>query len=181
MRIREDIILPVDMSRLVFGDPDFIKWAKEKSFDEVYDTCPRGDWMMVMYINTDSPSYRKIMRVAGDCIYNVRHLTSADYNTMRNIDIIRQVGVGFLHVHRFRDMYTEFYYDGSEYEIACAIGALSEIKLHSSVYAMRYIPEAARAAARKIMTVHPNTVYALHQKTNADIFRKYIHKSDFNN
>ena len=70
-----------------------IAFCKEKSWQEIYDTCPRGDWMLWLFART-SPDDLKLLTLAkGHCANTVRHLMK-DERSIRAVDIAISFGEG---------------------------------------------------------------------------------------
>ncbi len=98
MRINPDIILPVDLDNLVRGNSFIKSFAKGKTFEEVYNTCNTGSWLMYMYGRTEYPDTRKAVLIAAKCILEIKdkldhqesitaliHILSFGLRTMDNL------------------------------------------------------------------------------------------------
>jgi hypothetical protein len=51
-----------------------IKWAREKSIQEIWDTCHRGDWMLWLFKRTNPEQLQELTRAKAHCALTVRHL-----------------------------------------------------------------------------------------------------------
>jgi hypothetical protein len=49
-------------------------WAKGKSWQEVYDTCHRGDWILWLYRKSKGYNFQKLTLAKALCANTVRHL-----------------------------------------------------------------------------------------------------------
>lgn len=71
-------------------------WAKGKTWQEIFTTCPRGDWLLwlfdkTMLINDDN--VRLLILVKGHCANTVRHLIT-DERSLKAIDTAIAYGEG---------------------------------------------------------------------------------------
>jgi len=51
-----------------------ILWAKNKSWKEVYETCPRDDWLLWLFARTNPDDLELLISVKNRCDNTVRHL-----------------------------------------------------------------------------------------------------------
>jgi len=54
--------------------PPAIDWAGDKSWEEIYKTCHRGDWLLWLFEEVNPADVRLRVLVAGHCANTVRHL-----------------------------------------------------------------------------------------------------------
>ena len=51
-----------------------IDWAGDKSWEEIYTTCHRGDWLIWLFQKVNPEDVRLRVLVAGHCANTVKHL-----------------------------------------------------------------------------------------------------------
>src|ERR1035437_4343769 len=57
-------------------------WAKGKSWEEIYNTCHRGDWLLWLFSKTNRVSHFNLLVLAkGHCANTVRHLMKSERST----------------------------------------------------------------------------------------------------
>lgn len=70
-----------------------IIWADGKSWQEVYDTCHRGDWLLWLYRKSKVYDYQKLTLAKGLCANTVRHLMK-DERSIKAVDAAIAFGKG---------------------------------------------------------------------------------------
>src|SRR3990167_1859375 len=70
-----------------------IKWAKNKSWLEIYSTCNRVDWLLWLFARTNSESLKELALAKGHCANTVRYLM-LDKRSVRAVDIAIAFGEG---------------------------------------------------------------------------------------
>jgi len=50
------------------------EWAGDKTWEEVYNTCHRGDWLLWLYTKTNPEDMQGLTLAKGHCANTVRHL-----------------------------------------------------------------------------------------------------------
>ena len=68
-------------------------WAKGKTWQEIYDTCPRGDWLMWLFARANPNDLRKLTLVKGHQANIVRHLMKDD-RSKKAVDLAILFGEG---------------------------------------------------------------------------------------
>lgn len=53
-------------------------WSKNKSWKEVYETCPRGDWLLWLFARTNPDDSELLISVKNRCANTVRHLITKE-------------------------------------------------------------------------------------------------------
>ncbi len=71
MKIDPSIKLYPLISELI-DMPEILSWAGDKSFEEIYNTCPHVKWLIILYIVTKY-DYRKYLLIGALCINESRH------------------------------------------------------------------------------------------------------------
>ena len=49
-------------------------WAQDKNWEEIYNTCHRGDWLLWLFKKTNPNDLRQLTLAKGHCANTVRHL-----------------------------------------------------------------------------------------------------------
>jgi len=99
-------------------------WAADKSWEEVYNTCHRGDWLLWLFKNTNPNDLQLLTLAKGHCANTVRHLME-DERSLQAVDAAIAFGEGKI----------------SREELDAAAAAAS-----AAASAAAYIPAAAYAA-----------------------------------
>lgn len=55
-------------------DDKLREWASNKSWQEIYNTCHRGDWLLWLFASANPEDIRLLTLVKGHCANTVRHL-----------------------------------------------------------------------------------------------------------
>ena len=129
------------------------EWAKGKTWEEVYTTCERADWLLWLFrLKGIDPENRLKTLVAGHIANTVRHLMT-DERSIKAVDAAIAYGEGKIGI--------------DELEAAAdAARAAAYAAAYAAARAVYAAADAAYAAAR--------AAYAAAQKQNADIFRNYL-------
>ena len=69
------------------------EWAAGKSWQEVYDTCHRGDWLLWLYRRSEGYNLQKLTLAKGLCANTVRHLMK-DERSLKAVDAAIDFGNG---------------------------------------------------------------------------------------
>ena len=141
-----------------------IKWAEGKSWKEIFEQCPRGDWLLWLFRLTKDESendFALLTIAKGYCANTVRHLmkdqrslnavnAAINYNGDR-ISLKTAAKAAYAAAHAAADAYAAY----AAYAAADAADAAAAFAAFAAY---------ADAAAAKINN----------QKLTADIVRKYI-------
>ena len=73
--------------------PEAIKWVGDKTLQEAWDTCKRGDWMLWLYARSSNYDIRKLTLANGHCANTVRHLM-LDSRSIAAVDAAIAFGEG---------------------------------------------------------------------------------------
>ena len=66
-------------------------WAEGKSWQEIYTTCHRGDWLLWLFKKTNRGDLKLLMLVKAYCADTVRHLMQ-DSRSTNAIDVAIKFG-----------------------------------------------------------------------------------------
>jgi len=50
------------------------EWAADKSWEEIYNTCHRGDWLLWLFRKTNPDDLQRLTLAKGHCVETVLHL-----------------------------------------------------------------------------------------------------------
>ena len=78
------------------------EWASEKSWQEVYNTCHRGDWLLWLYRKSKGYDFQKLTLAKGLCANTVRHLMK-DERSMKAVDAAIAFGKGEISIDELAD------------------------------------------------------------------------------
>ena len=70
-----------------------IEWAGDKSWEEIYNTCHRGDWLLWLFAKTNPAGLQLLTLVKGHCANTVRHLMT-DQRSIDAVDAAIAFGEG---------------------------------------------------------------------------------------
>ena len=137
------------------------KWASNKSIDEIWATCHRGDWMLwiARKLNIDK---RVLTLAKGHCANTVRHLMK-DERSIAAVDMAIKYGEG----------------NATDSELAAAADAAYDATADAyDAYAADYATADAAAAYAAAAAAYAAAADAdarkLSQQATAEICRKYI-------
>jgi len=130
------------------------EWAGDKSWEEIYNTCHRGDWLLWMHFRTNKEDLKIRTLAKGHCTNTVRHLMK-DERSLKAIDTAIAFGEGRA---------TRAELDASYSSSFSAAYAATNAAAYAAAAAGAYAATAYAAANAKTKN----------QKETADIVRKYI-------
>src|SRR5665213_3536941 len=70
-----------------------IRWAGQKSWQEIFNTCYRGDWLLSLFAKTNPKDLRQLTLAKGHCADAVRYLMS-DERSITAVDVAISFGNG---------------------------------------------------------------------------------------
>jgi len=68
-------------------------WVGNKTWEEAYETCPRGDWMLWLFSKTNPKDLQRLTLAKGHCANTVRHLMK-DERSINAVDAAISYGEG---------------------------------------------------------------------------------------
>ena len=134
------------------------EWAQGKTFEEIYTTCERGDWLNWLFSRTNPEDVQLMILVKGHQANTVRHLMK-DERSIKAIDTAIEFGEGKV--------------TGEELSIAADAA-------FSAYTAAAYSACASARAAADAAYADAAAAELANQQLTADIFRKYIQIDKFN-
>jgi len=146
-----------------------LEWAGDKTWEEVYNTCHRGDWLLWLHQRTNKEDLQARTLAKGHCANTVRHLMK-DERSLKAVDTAIAFGEGRATIEELNeaadaadDAYAARAAEAREAEASAAnaaYAATAAARANANAYANA---DASAAAAR-----------TKNQKETADIVRKYI-------
>lgn len=126
--------------------PEAKEWAKNKSWQEIFNTCEKGEWLLWLFARTNPGNLKEITLVKAHIANTVRHLITDD-RSKNAIDVAIMFGNG----------------EATKEELDAAANAAAY-----AANAAAYAAYAAAYAANAANAENQN------QKQSADICRKYL-------
>ena len=77
-------------------------WAANKSWQEIYNTCHRGDWLLWLFENTNPNDLQLLTLAKGHCANTVRHLMK-DERSIKAVDAAIAFGEGRISREELKD------------------------------------------------------------------------------
>jgi len=151
------------------------EWAGNKSWEEIYNTCYRGDWLLWLFKKTNPDDLQLLTLAKGHCANTVRHLMK-DERSIKAVDVAIAFGEGKA-TREELDTAAAYAYAAAAYayaaaDYAAAFAAYSTYSASAAAYAAdaysTYSASAAAYAADAADTKKEN------QQLTADICRKYL-------
>ena len=69
------------------------EWAGDKTWEEIYNTCRRGDWLLWLFQRTNPNDLQLLTLAKGHCANTVRHLMK-DERSIKAVDAAIAFGEG---------------------------------------------------------------------------------------
>ena len=154
-------------------------WASGKTWEEVYSTCHRGDWLLWLFKRTNPDNLRELTLAKGHCANTFRHLMT-DKRSLKAVDAAIRYGnneatdeelaasckAAYTTYVNIADANAEVYYASyAAYDYTAAVTS------NATAYAAS---NAADYAATDYTAVGVGYAIAVNQKLTADICRKYL-------
>ena len=145
-----------------------IEWAGDKSWEQIYNTCHRGDWLLWLFQRTNPNDLQLLSLAKGHCANTVRHLMKGE-RSIKAVDAAIAFGEGRLS----KEELDEAVADASA---AAAADAYAYYAARAAYYAADAYASARAAdiAALAAAARTPAAAYEENQKLTADICRKYL-------
>jgi len=137
---------------------DAIQWAKDKTWNEIFETCHRGDWLLWLFKKTNPDNFKELTLAKGHCANTVRHLMK-DERSIKAVDAAIAFGEGKITKDELSAAAAAAYAAADVADVADAAADAA-----ADVAAAAYAAAAAAAAYAK----------KENQKLTANICRKYL-------
>ena len=145
---------------------DAREWAGDKSWQEIYNTCHRGDWLLWLFKRTNPDDLKLLTLAKGHCANTVRHLMK-DERSLKAVDAAIAFGEGKIsrdELDAAADAYVAY--------VAYAVSAAADDAAYA--YSAAYAASAAAAAAYAAAANAAYVAKKENQQLTADICRKYL-------
>jgi hypothetical protein len=155
-------------------------WADDKSWEEVYNTCHRGDWLLWLFKKTNPDDLQLITLAKGHCANTVRHLMK-DERSIKAVDAAIAFGLGEITKEELDAAAAAAYASAdAAYVSAADADADAAYAAAAAAYASAAADASAYAAAADADADAAYAAKKENQQQTADIFRKYISIEMFN-
>jgi len=131
----------IEILRKINACEEACKWIADKTLQEAWDTCHRGDWMLTYYSRKYPEKKRELTLAKGHCANTVRHLMT-DKRSLAAVDAAIAYGNSECSDEDLKKAAAEA---ADAYSAASA--AYSASYAAEAAYAASYAAEAAYAAA----------------------------------
>lgn len=116
-----------------------IVWASDKSWEEIYNTCYRGDWLLWLFNKTNPNDLQRLTLVKGHCVNTVRHLMK-DKRSIKAVDDAIAFGNGEIDVEKLNTAYAAYAADAAAYAAYAAADAKKENQQQTADICRKYLP-----------------------------------------
>ena len=137
-------------------------WAAEKNFEEIYNTCYRGDWLLWLFVRINPNDLQLLTLAKGHCANTVRHLMK-DERSINAVDAAINFGNGLKTLGKLNASAANSAYSAAN-------------STANAAYYAAYDASAAYDAANSAASAAKKE----NQQLTADIVRKYIPIEKFN-
>ena len=159
----------IEILRKINACEEACKWIADKTLQEAWDTCHRGDWMLTYYSRKYPEKKRELTLAKGHCANTVRHLMT-DKRSLAAVDAAIAYGNSECSDEDLKK---------AAAEAADAYSAASAAYAAEAAYAASYAAEAAYAAASAAEAAYAaaSAAYSARLKNKletANICREYL-------
>jgi hypothetical protein len=141
-------------------------FCEDKDWEEIYNTCPRGDWMLWLFVRINPKDFQLLTLAKGHCANTVRHLMK-DERSLKAVDAAIAFGEGKTTKEELRDAAAAA--DAAAYAYAAYAASAAYVATAYTAYTASAAAYAASAAA-----ADADAARITNRKQSADIMRKYI-------
>jgi hypothetical protein len=153
---------------------DGFKFAKDLTLEQFLETCPRGDWILWLFVRTNPESLKELTLAKAHCANTVRHLMT-DKRSLNAVDVALAFGKGLA---TRRELAVAFAAAAEAASASASVSAFaSALAASASASAYAYAAdhaEAAYAYAYAYAADHAEAAKKQNQKQTADICRKFL-------
>jgi len=150
-----------------------IEWAEEKTVQEAWDKCERGDWMLWIYKKLYPDNLKELTLAKAYCANTVRHLMK-DERSINAVDIAIKFGNDNANREELRAAAYAAYAAASASHAAYAVDAAADAAAYAAYAADAAAAYAADAAAYAAYAAASADALKDNRKKTADICRKYL-------
>ena len=152
----------IEILRKINACKSACNWVSDKTPQEAWDTCHRGDWMLTYYSRKYPENKRQLTLAKGHCANTVRHLMT-DPRNLAAVDAAIAYGNSECSDEDLRNAAVD----------AAAANDVAYTDADAAAYAAVYIDADAAYAADGYD--HNDTDKSKNQLETANICRKYLH------
>ena len=151
---------------------DAIEWAGDKSWQEIYNTCHRGDWLLWLFKRTNPDDLKLLTLAKGHCANTVRHLMK-DERSLKAVDAAIAFGEGKISRDEL-DAAADAYVAYVAYAVSAAADDAAYAAYDAAGDGTYAAVGAAYAAAASAAANAAAAAKKENQQLTADICRKYL-------
>jgi len=148
--------------------PKAMEWVGNKSWEECYATCHRGDWLLWLFKRTNPDDLRLLTLSKGHCANTVRHLMK-DERSLKAVDAAIAFGEGKISREELNTSAAAAYAAFAYAAFAAAAAADAYVAIAAAAAYAAFAAAAAAAAAADAADAKKEN-----QQLTADICRKYL-------
>jgi hypothetical protein len=192
----------LDKLKTLYACKEAQDWCADKTWEEAYTSCPRGDWMLWLFARTNRDDLQLLTLAKGHCAATVLHLMK-DERSIKAVEVAIAFGENLttrqeldaaasaayaVHYAAYAAHYAIDYAAYAAYAASAAYASYANYTAYVAS-AAHYVADytahyAADYAASAAYSVHyaadyaskddDNTVLIAYQQQTADICRKYL-------
>ena len=129
-----------------------MEWAGDKTWEEIYRTCHRGDWLLWLFKQTNPNDLRLLTLAKGHCANTVRHLMK-DERSIKAVDAAIAYGEGRIDIEELNNAATTA-------DAYAAADAAAYAAYATDAYADAYAAAAAAYATDAAADAYATDAYA---------------------
>ena len=123
-----------------------MEWAGDKTWEEIYRTCHRGDWLLWLFKQTNPNDLRLLTLAKGHCANTVRHLMK-DERSIKAVDAAIAYGEGRIDIEELNNAATTAdAYAAADAAAYAAYATDAYADAYAAAAAAAYATDAAAAA-----------------------------------
>ena len=151
------------------------EWAQGKTFEEVYTTCERGEWLNWLFSRTNPEDVQLLTLVKGHQANTVRYLMK-DKRSIKAVDTAIEFGEGRATKEELNKAATAAWAAYVAFDAAdrAVYNAAAYTAARAASYPSDVADSAARTASYAAADAHAAAARQANLQLTADIFRKYI-------
>jgi hypothetical protein len=182
------------------ADEQFIEWTADKSWEEIYKTCPNGEWLLWLFDKTNPENLKEISLAKGHCASTVLEFMKYE-GSRKAVSVAIAFGEGLATEEEFLDadnladniandaqqdyddgdddyddvpqMFRSIY-DNTYCTVLAAFSACT-VNYSATAYSAKLIElEIILDATEDDIKAYANETRTSNQKKTADICRKYL-------
>jgi hypothetical protein len=152
---------------------DAREWAGDKTWQEIYNTCHRGDWLLWLFKRTNPDDLQLLTLAKGHCANTVRHLMK-DKRSIKAVDAAIAYGEGKISREELDAAAIPAVYAAAAYGAAFSAADASYAAAYGAAVSAASAYIAAVSAADASYAAVSAAAKKENQQLTADICRKYL-------